>query len=197
MAQNRRGTVGHDRHMSECARKQARRAVLRNFRWRDGHADVWSVFSDAEALVAVVTALADPWRADGVTRVIGIESRGFILGGAVAVALGVGFVAVRKPGTLLPGPTLEVQAGADYRGNRHVLRVQREVFHSTDRVVLVDDWAERGAQARAARDLVESSGATFGGVSVMVDQLDDDVRADLRRVSSIVLAGELPGSDAA
>ncbi|MCW2718544.1 MAG: phosphoribosyltransferase [Pseudonocardia sp.] len=66
---------------------------------------------------------------------------------AVAVALGVGFVAVRKPATLFPGPTINVRAGADHRGQQHLQRVPA----ARDRVPLVDEWAERGSQARAAR----------------------------------------------
>jgi adenine phosphoribosyltransferase len=70
----------------------ARDVVLGRFAWIGGHADVWAVFRDAEALRTVVAALAEPFRAEGITAVCGIESRGFLLGGAVAVELGVGFV---------------------------------------------------------------------------------------------------------
>ena len=68
--------------------------MLSQFRWIDGHADVWAVFRDPSALSQVVAALAEPYRDGDVTTVVGIESRGFLLGGAVAVALGVGFAAV-------------------------------------------------------------------------------------------------------
>lgn len=54
---------------------------------------------------AVVDILIDPWRGKGVTRVVGIESRGFLLGAAAAVGLDVGFVAIRKSDGLLPGPS--------------------------------------------------------------------------------------------
>lgn len=93
-----------------------RRALHEHFRWQGGHADVWRVWADAEALAAVVAGLVEPWRGERVTRVVGIESRGFLLGGAAAVSLGVGFVAVRKAGGLLPGPKVTAAAGADYPG---------------------------------------------------------------------------------
>ena len=166
-------------------------AVLEAFRWVEGHADVWRVFADADCLRDVVTSLADPWQDAGVTHVVGIESRGFLLGGAVAVALRAGFVAVRKEGTgLLPGPKVRATAEQDYRGNRHTLRMQ-SVLAAGDRVLLVDDWAERGSQALAARELAESCHADFLGVSLVVDMLPDEARDQLGRVTSLVTAAEL------
>ncbi len=168
----------------------ARTALLAHFRWHGGHADVWRVFADGDALASVVTGLADPWRDSGVTRVVGIESRGFLLGAAVAVSLGVGFVAVRKEEGLFPGARLTTEAAEDYRGRRHRLRMQA-VLTPRDRVLLVDDWAERGSQARAARHLVESAGAEFLGISLLVDQLAPEVRSTLGRVTALVSADEL------
>ena len=98
----------------------ARELVLDRFAWIDGHADVWAVFRDAAALRAVVAALAEPFRAEGVTAVCGIESRGFLLGGAVAVELGVGFVPVRKAGGLFPGAKVtRTTAPDDLRRRSH------------------------------------------------------------------------------
>lgn len=168
----------------------ARTALLEHFRWSSGHADVWRVFADGDALAALIVGLADPWRGHGVTRVVGIESRGFLLGAATAVELGVGFAAVRKADGLFPAATVSTLAGTDYRGFRHQLRMQA-VLRPEDRVLLVDDWAERGSQARAARQLVESSGATFLGLSLMVDQLPVQARSALGRVTALVTAGEL------
>ncbi|MCZ2814543.1 phosphoribosyltransferase [Modestobacter sp. VKM Ac-2984] len=168
----------------------ARTALLANFRWIGSHADVWRVFADGDALRAVVAGLVDPWRDQRVTRVVGIESRGFLLGGAAAVALGVGFVAVRKGDGLLPGAGLTTEAGQDYRGLRHRLRMQA-VLTAGERVLLVDDWAERGSQALAARHLVESAGAEFLGVSLLIDQLDPAARSALGRVTALATAEDL------
>lgn len=165
-------------------------AVLAGFRWEDGHADIWRVFTDPESLRAVVEGLTAPWMSAGVTQVVGIESRGFLLGGACAVRLGAGFVAVRKDGGLLPGPKVSTLSELDYRGNRHRLRMQRRLGPG-DRVLVVDDWAERGSQARAAADLIAQCGATLLGLSVIVDQLADDVRRALPRVTALVLADQL------
>ena len=165
--------------------------MLERFRWVDGHADLWRVFADPAALSDVVLGLADPWRRRGVTHVVGIESRGFLLGGAVAVALEAGFVAIRKEGTgLLPGPVVRATSRPDYRGVRQELRMQ-SVLADDDRVLLVDDWVERGAQAAAARELVQQSGAEWLGLSVVVDQRAADARAGLGRVTALVQADEL------
>jgi adenine phosphoribosyltransferase len=178
-------------------RDDARDAFLARFRWQGGHADVWRAFEDGPALASLVAALAQPWSDAGITRVAGVEARGFLLGGAVAVQLGAGFHAVRKQGALFPGPKTTVLAAPDYRGFAHTLAMQ-DTLTRDDVVLMVDDWAERGSQARAVRDLVVSSGATFAGLSVIVDQLDPPTRSSLGRVTSIVTAAELgdPGARA-
>jgi adenine phosphoribosyltransferase len=168
----------------------ARRALLDEFRWVSGHADVWRVFADADALAAVVAGLVAPWRYRDVTHVVGVEARGFLIGGAAAVQLGAGFVAVRKSDGLLPGAKATVETAADYRGRRHRLRMQA-VVGATDRVLLVDDWAELGSQARGVKQLVGACGATFLGMSVLVDQLADETRAELGTVTALVRAHEL------
>ena len=178
--------------MPDDPQARGRAAIVDRLRWIDGHADVWRLFDDADALAAVVDALAAPWTSAGVTKVCGVEARGLLLGGAVAVRLGVGFVAVRKGDALFPGPKRRVVSEPDYRGRVWDLALQAHSLGPDDRVVLVDDWAERGTQARAARELVEASGATYLGLSVIVDQLDPDARARLDPVVAIMTADELP-----
>ncbi len=170
----------------------ARKIVLDRFAWVDGHADVWAIFGDAEALKTVVAALAEPFADEGITAVGGIESRGFLLGGAVAVRLGVGFAPIRKDGGLFPGPKLSRRTAPDYRGRTHVLRLQRSALGPGDRLMLVDDWIETGSQVMAARDLIAESGAHLVGCSIIVDQMTDQVRRDIGRVNAIVRADELP-----
>lgn len=169
----------------------ARGLVLERFRWIGGHADVWHIFRDPEALAGVVRGLAGPFREEGVTAVCGIESRGFLLGAAVAVELGVGFVAVRKGEGIFPGEKVTRRSDPDYRGTRQELRVQRAAVGPEDRVLLVDDWMETGSQASAVRSMVEECGGRRAGCSVVVDQTPPARRADLG-VRSIVAAAELP-----
>jgi adenine phosphoribosyltransferase len=120
--------------------------------------------------------------------VVGLEARGFAVGAPAAVALGAGFVPVRKG--LLPGRTLATTSAEDHRGVRHELHVQA-VLGPGDRVLLVDDWAERGSQAEAAAELVHRQGAELLGLALVVDELPDAVRARLGRVTSLVTRAEL------
>ncbi|WP_409185793.1 phosphoribosyltransferase family protein [Amycolatopsis sp. VS8301801F10] len=169
-----------------------RALLLERFRWTGGHADLWPVFRDGEAFAEVVKALAEPFRDAGVTAVCGIESRGFLLGGAVALELGVGFAAVRKAAGLFPGEKLTRETDPDYRGFRHVLRMQRSALSPGDRVLLVDDWIETGSQALAVRDLVTEAGAELAGCAVLVDQLAPALRSRLGRLHALLAADELP-----
>jgi adenine phosphoribosyltransferase len=170
----------------------ARNMVLGRFAWVDGHADIWAVFRDADALRAVVKALAEPYVDEAITAVCGIESRGFLLGAATAVELGVGFVPIRKEQGLFPGTKLIRTAGVDYRSQTHVLRMQRSALTASDRVVLVDDWIETGSQVRAVLDMISECGAELIGCSVIVDQMTDEVRSKIGRVEALLRADELP-----
>jgi adenine phosphoribosyltransferase len=170
----------------------ARDLTLEHFRWVGGHADVWAIFRDAEALAAVVAGLVEPFRDEGITAVCGIESRGFLLGGAAAVELGVGFVPVRKGEGLFPGDKAVRQSDPDYRQLRHTLRLQRSALHPGDRALLVDDWIETGNQATAVRSMAEECGATWVGCSVIVDQLSDPLTNALGTVRGLLDAQELP-----
>jgi adenine phosphoribosyltransferase len=156
-----------------------------------GHMDVWSVFEDADLFAAVVDALADALEPLEPTKVVAVESRGFLLGGAVAAQLGVGFAAVRKPGALFPGEKDTVTTGPDYRGHRTELRMLVRSMGTADRVAMVDDWIEVGAQALAVRELVEARGATFLGLVTMVDQASDAVREAVPVIAGLVDADTL------
>jgi adenine phosphoribosyltransferase len=165
--------------------------VVRQFAFVHGHSDLWRLFYDGDLFSPIVRELAEPFRAAGVTKIVGIEAKGFILGGAVAVRLGVGFVAIRKPGSLYPGPKISCQTETDYRGNRSTLLLQRAAILYGDRVLLVDDWLETGSQALAAKAMVEELGGSLLGCSIIVDQLPDAVRTQLVHVVSIVAARDL------
>jgi adenine phosphoribosyltransferase len=166
--------------------------LLLQFRWVGGHADVLGLLSDAGFLARSVAALRDPFVDARVAKVVGVEARGFVFGGAVATQLGAGFVPVRKPGSVHPGPKAVHLSEPDWRGRRMAYELQRAAIDEGDRVLLVDDWAETGSQALAARSLVEECGGTWVGISLLVDQLQDDVRARLEPVQAVVRAEELP-----
>lgn len=153
----------------------------------DGHADIWPMVYDAVLFDRVVDALAKPLDVS-VSKIAGIESRGFLLGAAVAARLGVGFVAIRKQPGLFPGPKLTAEAGSDYRGQAHVLRLQRASCGAGDAVAVVDDWFQTGSQATAAKSLIVRAGARYAGASVVVDQLDDSLRQSLAPCHSLISA---------
>jgi adenine phosphoribosyltransferase len=167
--------------------------ILERFAWVEGHADVWRLFADPALFGRIAAALADPFRDAGIAVVCGIEARGFILGGAVARELDVGFAAIRKGDGLYPGPKVQLHTEPDYRGKRNVLRLQRQAIRPGDLVLLVDDWAERGSQARAAAELVARCGGSVAGLSVIVDQLG--TREGLPPVHALVAADDLGPSD--
>ncbi|RIJ52319.1 phosphoribosyltransferase [Clavibacter lycopersici] len=171
--------------------ERGRRHVRERFRWIDGDADTWSMLRDAASLEAVVAALAELARDDRPDVVLGIESRGFALGPAVALMLGVGFAPVRKDGALLPGDVVREVADADYRGVRRGFSALRDLLLPGQRAVLVDDWIETGSQARAAAALVASCGATLAGIAVIVDELRPGMRAVLPPVRSLATADQL------
>jgi adenine phosphoribosyltransferase len=172
----------------------ARNLTLEHFQWVDGHADVWKIFRNAEALAGVVAGLVEPFQDEGVTAVCGIESRGFLLGAAAAIALSVGFVPVRKQAGLFPGEKITRRTAPDYRNLRHELRLQRTSLAAGDRVLMVDDWIETGSQAAAVKAMVEECGSQWGGCSVIVDQSSDDRRLTLG-VRSLISAVDLPALD--
>ena len=172
-----------------------RAALLRTFQWHGGHADVWRVFRDAEAFERVIAGMVAPFRDASITAVAGIESRGFLLGGAAAIRLGVGFIAIRKSGSLFPGDKARLATTRDYRGHNHELLIQRDSVRAGDRVLLVDDWAETGSQARTVQQLIHGCGAELVGTSLMIDQLDQPTRTELTNVASLARFNDLPALD--
>jgi adenine phosphoribosyltransferase len=162
-------------------------------RFVGGHADVWRLFDDATLLRDLAAALVDPFRGNA-TKVAGIESRGFILGTAAALELGVGFVPIRKAQGLFPGPKAVAVTELDYRGNRHELRLQRAALDAGDRVLLVDDWIETGSQAKAAKGLVEACGAKLLGMAVVVRELEPEQAAGLGALHWLIASDGLDPS---
>jgi adenine phosphoribosyltransferase len=168
--------------------------LLARFRWVDGHADVLGLFAEAGFVAAAGRALCEPFADRGITKVAAVEARGFILGTAAALAAGVGFVPIRKAGAIHPGPKATRRTEPDWRGARHDLVAQRTALGPGDRVLVVDDWAESGSQALAARELVEECGATYVGLSLLVDQLPEPARERLAPVAAVLAHAELPPS---
>jgi adenine phosphoribosyltransferase len=155
-----------------------------------GLGNMWPVFHDTELFTRVIDEMAAPF-AGLVDKIAGIESRGFVLGAAVASRLRVGFVGIRKGDGLYPGETFEAFTAADYRGRQHTFRLQRAALEAGERVGLVDDWFETGSQGLIARALVEQAGASYVGSSIIVNQLRPALRDALAPCHWLVEAGEL------
>lgn len=128
--------------------------------------DITPLLADAEGFRAAVQAMAGPWREAGVQAVLGVEARGFILGAALALELGVGFVPVRKPGKL-PGATLTQEYALEYGSDR--LQVCASAVTPDTRVLLVDDVLATGGTLAAAFQLAGQLRAKVCGAAVLVE----------------------------
>lgn len=132
--------------------------------------DITPLLSDAAAFGAVVEALAAAGRdASGavcVDKVIGMEARGFIFAAPVALALGVGFVPVRKPGKL-PGEATAISYDLEY--GSETLEMHADALEPGERVLVVDDVLATGGTARATARLIEGAGASVHAVAVLME----------------------------
>ncbi|MDH5372059.1 MAG: adenine phosphoribosyltransferase [Acidimicrobiia bacterium] len=138
--------------------------------------DITPVLGDPDALAEIIEALAAPYRRDGITKVAGIESRGFILATPVATALGAGFVPLRKPGKL-PYDVVREEYSLEY--GTDALEMHVDAVGEDDRVLLIDDVIATGGTAAAAAKLLQRPGAHIVGMAVMVELAFLDGRAAL------------------
>lgn len=113
--------------------------------------DVTTLFKDPGAFGEVVERICDIYKDKGITKVAGIESRGFIAGAAVASRLGAGFVPVRKPGKL---PADTVSATYDKEYGKDTIEIHADAITPDDVVLIHDDLLATGGTARAAVELV-------------------------------------------
>jgi adenine phosphoribosyltransferase len=147
--------------------------------------DVTTLLGDATAFRAAIDGLAEAHAGQSVDLVVGVESRGFILGGAVAYLLGAGFVPVRKPGKL-PAERISVSYTLEYGEN--VLEIHTDAIRAGQRVLIVDDLLATGGTAAATVELVRRLGGVVVGVAFLIElAFLDGARAlgDLPRVSLV------------
>jgi adenine phosphoribosyltransferase len=128
--------------------------------------DITPVLRDGPLLRDVISEMCRPFREKGVTHVLGIEARGFILGGAVAAALGAGFVPARKPGKL---PWERVAESYDLEYGSDSLEAHRDAWTHGSKVLVVDDVLATGGTARAAGQLARGLGAELLGWSFLLE----------------------------
>ena len=128
--------------------------------------DVTPVFADAHAFASLVDEIANAFKDAGITKVVGAEARGFMLGAPVALKLGVGFVPARKPGKL-PRNTISEKYGLEYGSDE--LHIHADALSKDDVVLLVDDLVASGGTAVAQIHLVEKCGARVGGLAFLME----------------------------
>jgi adenine phosphoribosyltransferase len=140
--------------------------------------DITTLLKDARGFAAMVERLADAHRDVAIDKVAGIESRGFIVGAAIAARLRRGFVPIRKHGKLPAenfGRDYELEYGADR------LEMHRDAIVRHERVLLVDDLVATGGTAEAALALIEIAGGTTVGCAFVIDLPDLGGRARIER----------------
>ena len=128
--------------------------------------DLTSLMMDADALQAAVDRIADQFAGKGITKVVGAEARGFIIGTPVAYKLHAGFVPARKPGKLpreVISQSYELEYGTDS------LQIHADAIKPGDVVLIVDDLVATGGTAVAQKKLVETAGGTVAGFAFITE----------------------------
>ncbi len=128
--------------------------------------DITPLLLDAAAFRRAIELMAAPFRESGVTRVVSIESRGFLLGAPVALALEAGLVPIRKPGKL-PSERGRVEYALEY--GTDALEMHTDAVGARDRVLIVDDVLATGGTAQAAAKLVRAHRADVVGFTFLIE----------------------------
>ena len=128
--------------------------------------DITPLFADPKAMRAAIDTIADHFRDQGVTKVIGPEARGFMVGVPVALELGAGFIPARKPGKL-PRKTISISYDLEYGSD--TLEIHADALTPEDRVIVIDDLIATGGTIAATGSLVERMGATLVGYGCVME----------------------------
>jgi adenine phosphoribosyltransferase len=147
--------------------------------------DVTPVLLDVKLFGRAVKRMAEPYRDARITRVVSIESRGFLFGAPIALELGAGLVPIRKPGKL-PAATRRVEYALEY--GTDALEMHHDAVQPGDRVLIVDDVLATGGTANAAAQLVAGTGAAVTGFTFLIELefLKGRQRLQGRRVEALL-----------
>jgi len=128
--------------------------------------DITTLLKDPAGLKATIDALSAPFSDAGIDAVVGIESRGFILGSAVAQQIGAGFIPVRKPGKL---PAKAIKEVYELEYGKDAIEVHADAIEKGQRVLIVDDVLATGGTAAATTRLVQQLGGTLHGLAFLIE----------------------------
>ena len=151
--------------------------------------DVTPLFANPQAFAQLLADLWQPFASREVKYIAGLDALGFILGAALAQWVGLGFIPVRKGGKL-PVPSDEISF-MDYSGQEKSLALRQGAVRPGERIVLVDEWIETGAQIDAAIQLVEGQGGRIVGIATIA--MDDCPRTRQIREKYICQVLMVPG----
>ena len=138
--------------------------------------DITTLLQEPLGLRAAIDSLALPFKDQGIEIVVGIESRGFIFGAAVADRIGAGFSPVRKPGKL---PSACVRTTYDLEYGTDCLEIHEDAVNKGQRVLIVDDLLATGGTARATTDLVKGLGGQVHALAFLIELVALNGRAKL------------------
>ena len=139
--------------------------------------DITTLLQDAEVFSEVIDIMVERYKNNLPTKIVGIESRGFIFGMVLAYRLGIGFVPIRKKGKL-PYKTFEASYDLEY--GSAVIEIHQDALTSDDKVVIVDDLLATGGTAAAAISLVKEFEAEIVGFDFVIELLDLNGREKLQ-----------------
>lgn len=128
--------------------------------------DITTLLKDSDGIKETLEQLYNISKNKKITKVVGIESRGFILGGALAVKLGVGFIPVRKPGKL---PAEKISESYVLEYGTDSIEIHKDAIQPGDIVLLHDDLLATGGTMQAACKLIEKLGASIGQISFLIE----------------------------
>lgn len=131
-----------------------------------GFKDITTLLKDGKAFQQAVNSMYEPFKSDHVQKIAGIDSRGFIFGGAMAFNLGIGFVPFRKPGKL-PAKTIRETYEMEYGTDS--IDIHIDAVQKGERVLVVDDLLATGGTAAAACKLVDRLGGIVVGVAFLIE----------------------------
>jgi adenine phosphoribosyltransferase len=138
--------------------------------------DITTLLQDPEGFRLAIDAVTLPFRDQQIDLVVGIESRGFIFGAAVADRIGAGFAPVRKPGKL---PSSTIRASYDLEYGSDSLEMHADAVRDGQRTIIIDDLLATGGTARATTDLVKKLGGEVVGLGFLIELAALNGRAKL------------------